>query len=67
MSLSGAFAEEGTQTNIQVGEFHAQMTLDSGETIRVKEVRNWYNKTQLTQAANTPILTPILHPQSLLK
>jgi hypothetical protein len=34
MSLSGTFAEEETQTNIQIGEFHAQMTLDSGETIR---------------------------------
>jgi hypothetical protein len=35
MSLSDAFAEEETQTNIQIGEFHAQMTLDSGGTIRV--------------------------------
>jgi hypothetical protein len=34
MSLSGAFADTGIQ-NIQVGEFRAQMTLDTGETIRV--------------------------------
>jgi hypothetical protein len=34
MSLSGAFDEIGLQ-NIQVGEFHAQMTLDNGETVRV--------------------------------
>jgi hypothetical protein len=34
MSLSGAFGDTGIQ-NIQVGEFHAQMTLDNGETVRV--------------------------------
>ena len=34
MSLSGAFDETGIQ-DIQVGEFHAQMTLDTGETVRV--------------------------------
>ncbi len=35
MLLSGFFAEEDTQTNINVGKFHAQMTLDTGEIIRV--------------------------------
>ncbi len=34
ISLSGAFDDIGLQ-NIQVGEFHAQMTLDNGETVRV--------------------------------
>jgi hypothetical protein len=34
MSLSGAFADAGIQ-KICVGEFHAQMTLDTEETIRV--------------------------------
>jgi len=34
MSLSGAYADAGIQ-NVCVGEFHAQMTLDTGETIRV--------------------------------
>jgi hypothetical protein len=34
MSLSGAFTTSGIQ-NMDVGEFHAQMTLDNGETIRV--------------------------------
>jgi hypothetical protein len=35
MSLSGAFADTGRQNIIQVGDFHAQMTLDTGETVRV--------------------------------
>jgi hypothetical protein len=36
MKLSGAFAaEDQLQTNIWVGEFHAELTLDDGEKIRV--------------------------------
>ena len=34
ISLSGTF-DDTSINNIQVGEFHAQMTLDTGETVRV--------------------------------
>ena len=35
MIISGCFSEEGTLNEVWVGEFHALLTLDDGETIRV--------------------------------